>query len=271
MRPDNLTLLIHSCDKFSDLWDAHVKLLNLNWAGRGIRTIILTDKPRPDKHYQDIEIIAAGEGKEITERIRFVLPLIETEYVLVTLDDYFVRAPIDTSKILRLVDIMDKERFDYLRMFERPKRFRTQTSYSGIFLVDTTRSYQVNLYTSIWRKDFIEKTLGHEVLNAWQFEVELTKRANNIGGRCAMSTGREFPILDVVRKGRILPLSWLYLKKNKLYDGSRKMLPLYSYTLLGIKTWGNRLVGKLPQPVYKFIKRIMVTMGMKSFSIANSK
>ena len=28
MLKNRLTLLIHSCDKFSDLWDAHIYLLN---------------------------------------------------------------------------------------------------------------------------------------------------------------------------------------------------------------------------------------------------
>lgn len=266
MISDKLTLLIHSCDKFSDLWDAHVRLLNANWPDRTIRTIILTDEPRRDLVFSDIEIVGAGSGKEITERIRHILPSITTEYVLVTLDDYFVCTPVDTSAIVRLVDIMEKEKLDYLRMFERPKGFRTPTSHKGIFMVDTSHGYQVNLYAGIWRKSFIEKTLGKDVLNAWEFEVALTERANKVRGRCAMSTGREFPILDVVRKGRILPLSWLYLKRHDLYHGPRKMMPLTSYVLLGIKTWGNRLVSKLPRPIYDSIKRMLVSMGMKSFS-----
>lgn len=271
MLSDKLTLLIHSCDKFSDLWDAHVKLLNDNWPDRNIRTIILTDKPRPDLCYHNVEIIGAGASKEITERIRHVLPLIDTEYVLVTLDDYFLRTPIESAAIERLVDIMHADNLDYLRMFDRPKRFRTPTSHRGVYMVDTSHNYQVNLYAGLWRKDFIGKTLGDEVLNAWQFEVELTRRAETVKGRCAMSTGREFPILDIVRKGRILPLSWVYLKRHKLYNGPRPMLPLTAYTVLGIKTWGNRMIARLPAPIYAFIKRALVSMDMNSFSAKKSQ
>ena len=67
MLNQNLTLLIHSCDKFSDLWDVHIKLLNQSWGDRNIRTIVLTDKPT-DHKLPGVEIIASGEGDEITAR-----------------------------------------------------------------------------------------------------------------------------------------------------------------------------------------------------------
>ncbi len=269
MLKNKLTLLIHSCDKFSDLWPAHIKLLNQNWPDRGIRTILLTDKPRDDK-YDGVEIIGAGDGKEITERIRHVLPLIDTEYVLVTLDDYFVTTPIDTARIARLVEIMEQEHYDYIRLYDRPHCPLTSSGHKGIYTYELDHDYRVNLYSGIWRKDFIERTLGDKVLNAWEFEVTLTERARNANGNCAVSHGKEFPILDVVRKGRILPKAWRYLKKNNLYEGDRTMYPYAGYFYLGVKTIVIRYVQKLPSPIYHSIKNFCVKLGTKSFS-ANSK
>lgn len=40
-----MTMLILSCDKFSDLWDGHIKLLEKNWPDRDMDTIIVTDAP----------------------------------------------------------------------------------------------------------------------------------------------------------------------------------------------------------------------------------
>ena len=45
-----ITMLISSCDAYSDLWDGHVELLNRNWPGRDFRVLLVTDKPT-DKAY----------------------------------------------------------------------------------------------------------------------------------------------------------------------------------------------------------------------------
>lgn len=262
---DRLTLVIYSCGRFSDLWDAHVTLLEKNWGDRGIRTIILTDAPT-DKSYAGIEIISAGKDKELTERIRHLLPLLETEYVLVTLDDYFLTTPISTDAIARLVDIMDESGLDYIRMFDRPKCQEILTQYKGIYTFSLDRPYRVNLYSGIWRKRFVQDTLPSEELNAWEYEVVLTEYSNKARGKCAMSKGREFPILDVVRKGRILPKAWHYLNQNDLYQGSRRKMPISSYIGLWVKTQVNRLLAMLPRSMYRHVKRFCVSLGMNSFS-----
>ena len=45
MLKDTITCLIFSCDKFSDLWDANLKLFRENWPERDFETFIVTDKP----------------------------------------------------------------------------------------------------------------------------------------------------------------------------------------------------------------------------------
>ena len=60
-------VIISTCDKFSDLWEAHSLLLNKNWKNRGNNTYLVTDAPT-DRKLEGIEIICAGEGLEITKR-----------------------------------------------------------------------------------------------------------------------------------------------------------------------------------------------------------
>lgn len=259
------TLLIHSCDKFSDLWEAHVKLLNQNWPDRNCPTYILTDS-RNEQKFDKVNILSAGDGKEITERIRYALNFMSTEYIIVTLDDYFPIYPIETERIERLIDIMDQKRYDYLRLYHLPKGGLSATENSDIYKLALNADYRVNLYVGIWRKDFMLRTLGDKILNAWEFEVTLTENARNANGNCAVSLGGEFPILDVVRKGRILPKAAKYLKRNNLYNGKRPKMPLIAYYKLGIKEYGSRLLSKLPNPVYQMIKQCCVALGMKSFS-----
>lgn len=55
----------------------------------------MTDKPT-NRTFKNVTVVAAGEGTEITERLQAAMPLIKTEYILFTLDDYFL-----TKKYLR--------------------------------------------------------------------------------------------------------------------------------------------------------------------------
>lgn len=266
MKQDKLTLLIHSCHKFSDLWDAHIKLLNQNWPDRGIRTILLTDEDE-SRTFPGVEIISAGASKEITDRIRHVLPYIETEFVLVTLDDYFPIYPIDSTKIERLVEIMSKRHYDYIRLFENPRCCNlSKTEDANIYSFTLDDDYVVNLYVGIWRKDFIESTLSDKSLSAWEYEVTLTEAAAKINGHCAMSRGKEFPIMDVVRKGKLLRKPAKYLKRQSLYKGDRPVRTRAETVNLYLRTQMRRVLSYGPEPLLRFIQRNMMKLGMNSYS-----
>lgn len=43
----NMTMLILSCDKFSDLWDGHIKLLEKNWPDQGYGNNYCDRCPQP--------------------------------------------------------------------------------------------------------------------------------------------------------------------------------------------------------------------------------
>ena len=223
---DKLSLLINSCDAFSDLWDAHIKLLNMNWDDRDISTYLVTDS-LTNKEYNEVTILCAGRNKELSDRIRYALDYIDTDYILLTLDDYFLTKKISTKSIMNLVDIMDKKELDYIRLFKRPNSFKKIKGTSSLFEINLDSKhdshYQINLYAGLWRKTFLEKCVN-DSLNAWELELSLTPlgRANN--AKCAMSKGNEFPTLDVVRKGKLLHKAFYYLKFNNLYSGNRGLI-----------------------------------------------
>ncbi|MCD7771859.1 MAG: hypothetical protein LUH23_07215 [Oscillospiraceae bacterium] len=120
MLENQMTMLIMSCDSFSDLWDVHVQLLEKYWSDRGIKTFIVTDKDS-DKQYDNVTVLAAGEDKEWSERLKFALQQVTTEYVFFTLDDYFLIEPVSNKKIDNLLNVMQSEDYDYLRLYLRPK------------------------------------------------------------------------------------------------------------------------------------------------------
>ena len=177
----NMTMLILSCDKFSDLWDGHIKLLEQNWPNRDMETYIVTDAPS-DKCYQGIQIINAGADVEWSDRLAYALKQVKTDYVFITLDDYFLIKKVDDQSIVDLMNMMNQESIDYVRLFPRPKKATMEElpGYKGVHRIRTTGDYSVNLYSGIWKKQFAESTVRIP-LNAWKFEVSLHKRAEEYG------------------------------------------------------------------------------------------
>lgn len=263
MFKDNLTLLIHSCGAYSDLWDGQVTLLERNWKDRGARTLILTDTNPNNFNYTTVEIFTAGEGKEITDRLASVLPNIDTEFVFVTLDDYYLIQKVDNARIAYLLSEMEKQNLDYIRLFPDPKS--KDKIGDGIYKIhpeEKKSSYYLNLYAGIWRKSFIEKTLKG-TMNAWQYEVSLTPLARELHINCAMTNGSEYKILDVVRKGKLLHKAARYFKKDPVYNGNRVIIQRKEEFRIAFRTFMKKC---LPRKIMQSIKRKMIKKGATFYS-----
>lgn len=260
----NITMLILSCDKFSDLWDGHIKQLETYWPDRDMRTAIVTDKVSK-RFFPHVEIMAAGEDGAWSDRLAYAVKNVATEYVFVTLDDYFLIKPVENKQIQELLAMMEKEHVDYVRLFPRPKAATREKikNYKKIHRIDLSVDYSVNLYSAIWRKEFLASTVK-KPKTAWQFEVLLHKRAEEYGASCVVSLRNEFEILDVVRKGKLLHNAAAYFKRHPgLYSGDREINTWKYEIQLEIQTIVSRY---LPGKMKRYVKTFMRKRGKKFYS-----
>lgn len=260
-------VIISTCDKFSDLWDAHMLLMEQNWKDHP-KAWLVTDDPA-ERSYPGATLLCAGEGLEITQRLEYALQKVTSEYILFTLDDYFLTQPIDNAALQRALGIMEEQNLAYMRLFPKTKRSmrregaREFEEHPGYWLRSTKNTnYRVSLYPGLWRTDFMRQTLG-QTLNAWQYEVALTEMADRMGVRVAISNCNDFPFLDVIRKGKVLRKASRYFKKNPVYISQRETMSLWDEWKLGIKTWAGII---LPRPVARAVKRLLIKCGMKFYS-----
>ena len=263
---DESTLIISSCQKFSDLWDVHISLLNQNWSNHPENVVLVTDAT-VDKSYPGIRTISAGEALEMPQRLRVAIEQIETDYIFLTLDDYFIKDCIDDQRLESVFTFMKEQNIDYFRLFSSPKAKNPIKGYKGWNWINLEDNYAVNLYPGIWKKDFFSKMLD-STLSPWQFEVTLSKRAKEEGALCAMSYNQEFPILDVVRKGKILHKANRYLKKRGLDIGDRPVISYGTEFKLFIIGNGNRI---LPKSIGKIVRKLLHRFGMSFFSDGTKK
>jgi hypothetical protein len=257
---NKLTMVISSCEAYSDLWNNHVTLLRENWKDREIDAVIVTDKEH-ESPYTDVHVFSAGNSVEMPQRLSRFLETCNTEYILITLDDYYVDKPIDSTKIKRAISMMDKFDLDYLRFWPYPHEKRKIDGVKNAYWIELEGNYKVNLYPAIWRKSFIEKTTRKE-LSAWEYEVTLTKIARELNAKCAYSVNGEFHIVDVIRKGKLLHPAKKFLD-SKGMKLDRELISRNQEIKLDIMYYGKEIV---PKPILKFVKKVLVKCGYKFIS-----
>lgn len=264
MLKNNISFLILSCDKFSDLWDGHIKLYNQNWQDRDFDTFIVTDK-KTEKSFPGINIVSVTEQEDWTDRLRNALNLINTDYVFITLDDYFLIERVDNERMNKIMNLVIRDGIDYVRLFKRPVAATREPvdEMAGLFHVENDSEYSINLYPGIWKKEFLLFTL-QQSLSAWRYEVALRRLSVEYGAKCLVDNNKDFVILDVVRKGKLLRAANNYFKKHPgIYTGDRELQGRWVALKLWFKTVGVR---HMPECFLKIARKIYVTLGGTSFA-----
>ena len=257
---DKLSLVISSCEAYSDLWDNHIALLRENWADRSIDAVIVTDK-KHNSPYSDVEVFSSGESMEMPQRLSEYAKKCKTDYLLITLDDYYVDRPIDNEKILRAICIMEKYELDYFRFWPYPHEKKRIEGVEKAFWIELEGNYKVNLYPAIWRKDFLLQTVK-EPLSAWKYEVSLTEIARSLMAKCGYSVNGEYHIVDVIRKGKMLHPAKRFLDSKGMIL-NRELISWKQEVKLRVLYYGKEII---PKPILRFIKKQIVNSGHKFFS-----
>lgn len=263
---DESTLVISSCDKFSDLWDVYFSLFQQNWKHHPEETILVTDA-ETERRFNNVTVFAAGLSQEMPARLKDALEYIKTEYIFLTLDDYFISNPIDDTKLEEVFAFIKEKDIDYFRLSSLPNKGTSIKEHRGWKWINLNTNYAVNLYPGIWKKTFLDDVLVGN-LSPWQFEVTLTNNAKRKGAICAMSKNQEFQILDVVRKGKVLHKAKRFLDKNQLDIGDRPVLPYGTEIKLKIIGFGSQII---PTPLAKIVRKILHVFGMSFFSDGTRK
>ncbi len=259
---NNVSLLISTCNKFSDLWDLHIEFLKKNWVGELWKVYMVTDCPT-DKQYENVEIIVADGGLDFPARIKYALDFIDTDYVLLTLDDYFLIEKTYAEKLDYLAERAKKEQIDYLLLYDRrylnPKKYEDIESLRSI---DLNERYSVNLYPAIWNKSFLKNSVKED-LSPWQYEPTLTKYAKEANGNCMFSHNGVFDILDVIRKGKLLHKAKRYLKKNGFELPERPTVSYFTEIKLEVMA---QISWHAPKWLFHLLKKTAKAFGMKFYN-----
>lgn len=174
------TVVVSSCDLYSDVWDLLFKSMQIQWPDRPYPIVLNTESYEYD--YEDMGIqtfrfYRKGESTRWGERLRRTLKVIDSEYILFFLDDFILTDKVPQRRIEKCIEWMDENPQIATFCFrETPGPNIQDELYDGFELRPQDGLYRLNCQTAIWRR---EKLINYikNFEDPWQWETVGSKRS----------------------------------------------------------------------------------------------
>ncbi|MBQ5531896.1 MAG: hypothetical protein IIT98_07855 [Kiritimatiellae bacterium] len=225
------TVLVCSCDGYSDLHRPFSRLWLKYWPDCPFDTVLLTETdPGADAEPCFSRVIACGKGMDWCAMLSYALKRIDTPRVILAMDDYLLSGRVDTRLVLKRLGQAERWNAANLRLLPNPPPGRSNTlPFDGddsLFRYKPSTGYCIATQTGIWDKDFLAD-LAEGKGSAWEFErYGSFDRALATTGPLLAARKAEFPFVDAVHKGCWEPEGIAVCRANGIEpDFSRRPRP----------------------------------------------
>ena len=183
-REQKLTIVVSSCDRYSDLWETFFTVFKKQWENCPCRIILNTESKSYSFDGLKIDCLKLydspkdAEKDEWSGRLLKTLNHVKTPYVMLILEDFYLASKVNNDAVSDMLDRIDGiKNFGCLYLMSL---FTQAPSYydkkSGFFKLHKYIFYKVNATAGLWKTDYI-KSLLKSGQNAWQFELYATEKA----------------------------------------------------------------------------------------------
>lgn len=219
MKFDNCTLLVCSCDSYEDTWYPFFKLFKHYWSDCDMPIILNTETKKYEFNGLDINCFQLYKQDEIVpygQRLIDHLKKIETDYVFILIDDFFIREYVDSNAISSCLDYIKNHSDVAAISFDAVKDDLNvdDGELEKFLLRPRYGEYIVNLQGAIWNKEkLISYVRGHE--SPWEFEINGTFRSYETQDK--FYTLKDLS-LSPINYGKKKGLTWGIVRGKWVYD-----------------------------------------------------
>lgn len=234
---EKVAILVPSCDAYSDLWQPFFTLLLREWPDCPFETYLGSNQQTASfPNVRMLHSASTTNSRIWSDCVADYLAQIEEKFVLLWLEDFFLKRPVDTPFVKTMVDQFFARDAHMLRLVARPGPSRMLDTQIGVCEVGAP--YRVSTQTAIWRKETLSALLksGESI---WEFETNGSRRSSVFSGFYAVRKDVIPYGHHVVERGKWFP--WearRFGRMNIGCDFSRRriMSPLQSVRWLAHKT-----------------------------------
>ncbi len=231
---ENISILVIGYDGYKDVWDNFAYFINKNWKDRP-KTYLATSELEPK--YNNIEVIKAGNGSEWSKKARNALKRINTKYVILLLEDFFIIDYVDNNKLIEAINFIEKNDIKFyqltsMALFKCLILEKKLPNKSYIHIIPKTKKYGLNLQGAIWNRDYLMQTIGDGNYNAWEFEGKnfFINNYEEKGIHYVIDDRNILNILHTVLQSKYFPSSVYKCRKigHDLNNGNREILSVWA-------------------------------------------
>jgi hypothetical protein len=175
---DNLNLLVISSDKYEAYWPLFYGLMEVYNSIEGWENIFHLSET---KYFEHDRIISITPNTPVfpnywSENLLFALERIDSDYIVVMLEDFFLKGPIDFSCLKKHLNfIQTHNEIGCLRLCEAPPGDQNST-YAGYMEHTSNQQFKVSTQAGIWKKDYLQSLIQIGE-HPWDFEIQGSMRA----------------------------------------------------------------------------------------------
>lgn len=174
---ENITMVVCSCDKYEDAWHPFFELL-YHYSENFLYPIVLNTEKKDyvDSHF-NVRVIHSPKWYTWSKRLLNVLSQIDSEYIFLMLEDYFLQSTFDQQRFEKVLSYMQQNK-DVGMVDISPRwascaedviRNKFNNDIEDDFYIRERDEWNITVVPSVWRKAALEQILRkHE--DVWQFE-----------------------------------------------------------------------------------------------------
>lgn len=197
----DVSFVVISCDKYRDLWDPFFGLLDRYWPDCPFKRYLVTNEAHFDR--PGVNVINIGPDRDYATNLISAVNAVPTPYLILWVEDGLFRAPIDTARLVSLLDEAVAAGAGYLKLTaDAPLSFADS---NGARMGEIPRGvrYRSAVGTALYRRE----TLLSLLVPGWSaWQIDKSTRSNDLPEPFMALTVREarrppLPIVNAVIKG----------------------------------------------------------------------
>lgn len=183
---EKYSFLFCTCDSYSDLWEPFFTLLQRYWPNFDYDVYLCTESKQFSFPGFNIHC-PLNEPQSVTwsQKLMDLLHIIPTENIIFMLDDFWLKAPVNTERLRVLMESFDTDKqIGHLNMIhESASALEPSEKYPDLVKFPKKRSYRITTQASLFRRDYLLQVLRARE-SAWEFEVYGSKRSARLSQEC---------------------------------------------------------------------------------------
>ena len=167
----SVPILVISCDRYADLWRPFFEIFWKRWPDCPFPVYLGTNH----KTYSDnrVKSIPIGEDQSWALGVHAMLDRIDSEYLILFLEDFLIKQVVETESILKLVQAAQDNQVGCLRLSPLPPPTplpkHPVPNYSALGIVEPGCPYRVSAQPAIWNVETLRRFLVPG-FSPWEFE-----------------------------------------------------------------------------------------------------